>query len=336
MVLRALFLLACASCAGCSGDEPRALDFRIQFTNAALAARAARIEARILLAGCHGDEALYASSFAPDARGALPEALADGRYGFDARALDVGCRWYAHGCVELSLPAEGSATVMLRALPSPALDCASEGCDSLACEGESDAAVVVDNMDAATSADGASGGTGGSSDDDSGEPFLPVAIEIEAESADPLRAPLQRIDDPMVSGGQYISYPWADDQTLDQRNMLKRAMPPSDDSADGLAFYDFELPAGGDFRLWGRVNPPTLEEDSFWLRIDDQPWIQWNDIAHEDPWHWDDVRPFEMRNERFLIPLEPGAHRLVISYRELGARLDKLLLTNDAELVPSG
>lgn len=329
--VRRALLLACALCASCSGEQPRELDFRIQFTNAALAARATWIEARILLAGCHGDEALYASSFAPDQRGALPEALADGRYGFDARALDAGCRWYAHGCVELSLPADGNATVMLRALPSPALDCASRGCDSLACEGESDAATVVD-LDAAASADGALG----ADDDAGGEPLLPVTIEIEAESADPLRPPLQRIDDAMVSGGQYISYPWTEDQTLDQRNALKRAMPPADDSADGLAFYDFELPAGGDFRLWGRVNPPTLEEDSFWLRLDDQPWIQWNDIAHEDPWHWDDVRPFEMRNERFLITLEPGPHRLLISYRELGARLDKLLLTNDAELVPSG
>jgi hypothetical protein len=336
-----LLVLAGALCASCSSDRPRALDFRIQFGSPALAGRAARIEARILLAGCDGDEALYASSFAPDQRGALPEVLANGRYGFDARALDRGCRWYAHGCMELSLPnsGDGSALVTLNALPSPALDCASDGCDARACMAEADAAVARDagDMDAA-SADGAPRDAANADDEDatSGDASLPVTIEIEAESADPLRAPLMRIDDPMVSGGAYISYPWTSDQTLDQRNMLKRAEPPADDSADGLAFYAFELPAGGDFRLWGRVNPPTLEEDSFWLRIDDQPWVQWNDIAHETPWHWDDVRPFENRNERFLITLAPGAHRLLISYRELGARLDKLLLTSDAELVPSG
>jgi hypothetical protein len=334
-----LLVLACALCAGCS-DDPRALDFRIQFANAALAQRAARIEARILLHGCDGDEALYVSSFAPDERGALPEVLANGRYGFDARALDLGCRWYAHGCSELSLPSggHGFAVVTLNALPSPALDCASDGCDSRACMAGTDAATSRDagELDAA-SADGATArDAAGDDDDGGGDASLPVTIEIEAEDADPLRAPLMRIDDPMVSGGAYISYPWTSDQTLDQRNMLKRAMPPADDSADGLAFYAFELPAGGDFRLWGRVNPPTLEEDSFWLRIDDQPWIQWNDIAHEDPWHWDDVRPFETRNERFFITLTPGTHDMVISYRELGARLDKLLLTSDAELVPSG
>jgi hypothetical protein len=29
-------------------------------------------------------------------------------------------------------------------------------------------------------------------------------------------------------------------------------------------------------------------------------------------------------------------HRIVLSYRELGARLDKFLLTNDLDFVPSG
>ena len=342
-LLASLVLLASFMLLGCE-DDSHALDFQIHFASPELADRAQRVQARILLGGCEGEEDLYESTFGADEEGALPEALGDGRYGFAARAMDESCHWYASGCRELQLPrgGDGSAIVMLEAMPVPALDCAA-GCESRACPG---------------GLDGGSGGSGGTGDagpprdagmgdgqvsdgaapdavppDDAGPP---VMLEIEAEDGDPLRAPLAVIQAEMVSGGAYVAYPWKAEQTLEERNMLKRAMPPADDDADGIAVYAFEVTVSGAYRLWGRVNPPTLEEDSFWLRIDDGAWIQWNDISHETPWHWDHVRPFETRNERFLIPLEAGTHKLVLSYRELGCRIDKFLFTNDPDFVPSG
>jgi hypothetical protein len=285
--------------------------------------------------------------------GELPSALGSGRFGFAARALDDRCRWYAAGCRELALPRDedARALVMLEAMARPALDCAAEGCDDSACDDPiADATVPGDagardgGSDASVSPPPVDSGVRDAQPSDAEPPDValpvdagpPVMIELEAEAGDPLRAPLVRIADDMVSGGEYVSYPWTSEQTLAERNMLKRATPPADDSADGIAVYAFEIAVAGDYRLWGRVQPPTLEEDSFWLQIDEQPWLQWNDISHETPWHWDDVRPFENRNERFLIPLAPGMHRIVLSYRELGARLDKFLLTNDLDFVPSG
>ena len=333
LALLAWLALACLACE----DETNRLDFEIHFASPALADRAQRLEARILLGGCDGDEALYSASFTPDEQGALPEALGDGRFGFDARALDASCRWYAAGCRELDLPrgGAGSAVVMLEALPTPALDC-SHGCDDGACIMGADAAPSDAGPRDAGPRDAGPRDAEPADVVPPADAGPPVMLELEAESADPLRAPLMRIDDEMVSGGAYVSYAWTMDQTLEQRNMLKRNAPPADDDADGLAIYSFELPAAGEYRLWGRVQVPTLEEDSFWLRIDGGAWIQWNDISHETPWHWDNVRPFERRNEPFLIPLTAGAHQLVLSYRELGARLDKFLLTNDPAFVPSG
>jgi len=343
---RAPFWLAFGSLALGCGDDTHALDFQIGFASSELAARVQQLEARILLGGCDGDEVLYSSSFAVDEMGALPKALGSGRFGFAARALDGSCRWYAAGCRELALPnsGDGRALVMLEAMDTPALDCDADGCDDGACRGPA----VVDAM-VPIEAGRPDTGVQPPPPVDSGAPDAeppdamptvdagpPVMIELEAEAADPLRAPLVRIADEMVSGGEYIAYPWTPDQTLADRNMLKRNMPPADDMADGIAVYRFEITVAGDYRLWGRVQPPTLEEDSFWVQIDDQPWLQWNDISHETPWHWDHVRPFENRLARFLIPFEVGPHRIVLSYRELGARLDKFLLTNDPDFIPSG
>ena len=331
-------LLGLGGALGCE-DETNALEFQIKFGSPVLADRAQRVEARILLGGCEGEEALYESTFGVDEEGALPSALGDGRYGFTARALDASCHWYAAGCRELVLPRneDGSAVVMLEAMPVPELECGMS-CTNRACDAEPDAGPPRDagTRDAGPKLDARvpDGATRDATTPVEAGP--PVMFEIEAEDGDPLRAPLQVIEDAMVSGGKYISYPWKSEQTLEERNMLKRAMPPADDDADGIAIYRFEVEVAGAYRLWGRVNPPTLEEDSLWLRIDDGPWIQWNDISHETPWHWDHVRPFETRNERFLIPFDAGMHKLVISYRELGCRIDKFLFTNDPDYAPSG
>ena len=62
--------------------------------------------------------------------------------------------------------------------------------------------------------------------------------------------------------------------------------------------------------------------------------VQWNDIAHSDTWFWVDVRPFEQRLERWIVELDEGEHVIRLSYREIGARIDQLLLTTDVDFVP--
>jgi hypothetical protein len=159
-------------------------------------------------------------------------------------------------------------------------------------------------------------------------------FELEAESADPLSSPLMRIDDATASGGAYICYPHDPMLTLEEWQALKRATPPPDDATDGLAIYEFDVPRPGNYRLWGRVITETLDEDSFWLRIDGGAWIQWNDIDHGSGWHWVDVRSFERRTERLVLALDAGPHTLVLSYRELGSQLDKLFFSTDLDFVP--
>ena len=69
---------------------------------------------------------------------------------------------------------------------------------------------------------------------------------------------------------------------------------------------------------------------------DDGEWIQWNDISHQDQtWHWDDLRPFESRADRFMVPFSEGPHMLQVSYRELGAKLDRLVIASELDWVPT-
>jgi hypothetical protein len=335
--------LACAAAAaaaaacGC-GSDPEPLRFEIAFEPRSLGARAAAIEARIVKGGCVSDELMYVSIFAPDGAGTPPPQLPPGHYGFVARAQDSNCYWYAQGCAEVELPRDGKAvTVQLAYLAAETLDCDGPTCSSVECsppDAGSDADTPVDEMD------GGATDAGVNPDDDAGveidgsAPLPPVLITVEAEQADPLLWPLASLDDENALGSQFISYPWDPDQSLDDRQALKRATPPADDAADGLAVYQFEVPRTGIYRMWGRVITPTLDEDSFWVRIDDRDWIQWNDIAHLETWHWVDVRPYEERTDRYPIPLDAGQHTLRISYRELGAKLDQMLFASDMDFVP--
>lgn len=350
---RALRRLACASALvlfGACAPDPSGLQWKLAFDSPALQARAARLEARIAKGGCASNDIVFATRFLPSAAAAEPPVLARGKYGFIARAQDAECRWYAQGCVELTLPARGSNAllVQLAALPAAALDCD----DPVACDANSCHAFDAGTLPPTHPGDASSppsapaaietdAGNDSSEDDAAVSETKPDAgrsvsmIELEAEQADPLTAPLMKLDDAAASGGAYISNAWDPALTLEQRQALKRATPPADDATDGLAVYMFDVPADAAYRFWARVITPSLDEDSFWLRIDEGAWIQWNDIAHGDAWLWVDVRPFEQRTDRYSFALTAGAHTLRISYRELGARLDRLLLTTDPDFVPS-
>jgi hypothetical protein len=343
LVRRLLPVCFAVALLGCKSDaEP--LRWEIQFTSRSLGARAALVESRILKGGCDAEEILYVSAFAPDEAGTRPPELEQGSYGLIARAQDGDCLWYAQGCTEVSLPRSGAPVrVMLAALDDETLDC--DGCDAARCRGGSadmdasrDARVPIDMPDAAEPRDG--GGDpidedgGGEPEPDSSLPPPPVVISLEPEMAERVDPPLLVLQDEFASGGAYISYP-DDAPTLEENQALKRATPPADDDAGGLAFIPFEVPRDAYYRLWGRVITPSLDTDSFWLRIDDGEWLQWNDISHQDQtWHWDDVRPFEMRADRYVVPLAAGPHLLRVSYRELGSKLDRIVIASELDWVP--
>jgi RNA polymerase sigma factor (sigma-70 family) len=147
-----------------------------------------------------------------------------------------------------------------------------------------------------------------------------VYLWQEAENGS-FTAPFAIHDDARASNGHYLA--------VAAGMNAKKAV-----AAAGHSSLRFDLAAAGKFKIWGRVIAPTSGDDSFWVRLDDGPWLKWNDIAPGNHWHWDEVQD-DAAVGPSTFDLAAGAHTLTIAYREDGARLDRVLLTNDLAFTPA-
>ncbi len=90
---------------------------------------------------------------------------------------------------------------------------------------------------------------------------------------------------------------------------------------EDLLTYTFDVSQGGDYHLLARIKAEDVGSNSFWVRIDDQPWVEWwEGMALSRKFTWN------------LMPgggftLSPGSHTITISYREVNTKLDKLLIS---------
>ena len=159
----------------------------------------------------------------------------------------------------------------------------------------------------------------------------PEAEEIwrEAESADTMSPPLQIWSDRTdASGGQYIAVEPGNNKLDD----------PND--PNGVATYDFTV-EGGTYKIVCLVSTPTADDDSFWLQIPgattqttnhESGWVQWNNIAGGTNWHWDIVHSSHDNDTEVEWTMAAGTYTLEISYREDGALLDRLLITDNLDI----
>lgn len=90
--------------------------------------------------------------------------------------------------------------------------------------------------------------------------------------------------------------------------------------ASGLLSFTFDINASGTYTLYARVICPNANDDSFWLKMDNGSYAMWNNIAGSSSWIW--------TNFPTTYNLNGGSHTLIIAYREDGARLDKIWITN--------
>jgi hypothetical protein len=177
-----------------------------------------------------------------------------------------------------------------------------------------------------SSGSGGSGGSGGARD--SGQDTnqsMGVTVSLEAESGMGINAPMATADDAAASGGKYISAP-----TLPATN----ATP--DTTTMGVVTYPFSVSAMGNYKVWGRVRATVDASNSFWVKMDQGPWIQWNNIMASPDWQWDDVHDTAMAEMTVTFMLSQGMHTLSVTYREQATGLDKLVITSNLNLMPTG
>lgn len=146
---------------------------------------------------------------------------------------------------------------------------------------------------------------------------------LEAECASIVGENWDIIQNSAVSEGKYLTV----------KNEFESAPSPTADTTQHLT-YSFTVEESGTYKVWGRILVPSPNDDSFWVRVDNGEWVNWNSIPGGSSWAWDDVHNQSNESTMFYT-LEPGNHTLYICYRENGAAIDKLYITNTGK-VPSG
>ncbi|MDH7568116.1 MAG: hypothetical protein QHJ73_00845, partial [Armatimonadota bacterium] len=139
-------------------------------------------------------------------------------------------------------------------------------------------------------------------------------ILIEAETGR-LGADMARwSDDPAASGGWYVAA---------RPGTTSLTEPPP---ARGQAVYTFTVARPTVYLLEARVLTPTVSDDSFWVRVDDGPWIAWTRIGAGNTWRWVAVRDGAQKDALQQFALQAGTHTVVFAIREDGAGLDQIRL----------
>jgi hypothetical protein len=142
--------------------------------------------------------------------------------------------------------------------------------------------------------------------------------------------PLLVKDDAAASMGRYLTV---------ASGFNSQTSPPP---VEGVARYRFTVDTAGTYRIWARVIAPTRNDDSFWVRLKKvgsttSTLVRWNDIDLGSSWHWAQVindgsttpAQFTLESATFENFVQ---YDLEISYREDGAKLDCLVITNDTTL----
>jgi hypothetical protein len=142
------------------------------------------------------------------------------------------------------------------------------------------------------------------------EPVFPGAedaytITLEAECGT-VGADWEVTSDALASNGAHVT-PKTGIQSIGQA--------PA--SAASLVVIPFSLTRKGDFTLFARLDCPSPDDDSFWVRFDQGEFVQQNGLGTRG-WQW---IALEKRT------LEAGPHTVTIGLREDGAKLDKVCLS---------
>ncbi|WP_420461395.1 PKD domain-containing protein [Neolewinella sp.] len=144
---------------------------------------------------------------------------------------------------------------------------------------------------------------------------LPTTAWLEAECA-AVGASWSVISDPAAANGKYA--------VVQSGNSYD--VSPGDNAANRIRFT--ATVAGGSYRLFARVSALGGGDDSFWVRVNAGAWYKWSSgITQGGVFNWNQLP--------VVLNLTQGANTIDIAYREDGAKLDKLHLTQSTT-PPSG
>jgi hypothetical protein len=116
------------------------------------------------------------------------------------------------------------------------------------------------------------------------------------------------VADPTASHGAYVTI---------KAGLNSTAAAPKDTATNNIVI-PFTIDSAGTYNILARVIGLTATDDSYWVKVDNGAYVSANGLAGQN-WQW---------GRLITLALTPGPHTLTITYREDGARLDKVLITN--------
>ncbi|MCP9235896.1 PKD domain-containing protein [Lewinella sp. JB7] len=140
---------------------------------------------------------------------------------------------------------------------------------------------------------------------------------LEAECAE-VGSHWQYLEDTTASVGRSVV-------VTDRRSVTA---PPDDLPENRLRFYLYGAEAGN-YRLFARISAPGPDNDSYWVRVNEGPWLRWRDgIRRDGSYAWNRYRDH-------LLSLTDGDNTVDFAYRESNTELDKIHLNLTGEM-PTG
>jgi len=122
------------------------------------------------------------------------------------------------------------------------------------------------------------------------------------------------LNDAQASNGKYVTVK-SGTQSLNSA--------PTDSSA--YIIIPFSVDSAGSYSVYARLNDPSFDDDSYWVKMDAGAFEMDNGLVTSG-WEWLKFNDYT---------LAEGEHTITIAYREDGAKLDKICVTNSA-IIPSG
>jgi hypothetical protein len=122
------------------------------------------------------------------------------------------------------------------------------------------------------------------------------------------------LSDPKASNSRYVTV---------KPGIQSLNSAPADSS--GYIIIPFSIDSAGNYSVFARLNDPTYDDDSYWVKMDDGTFEMDNGLVTSG-WEWKKYNDYT---------LTKGNHTLTIAYREDGAELDKICITNSG-IAPNG
>ena len=126
--------------------------------------------------------------------------------------------------------------------------------------------------------------------------------------------------DPTASSGSYFSVPAG--------NGKNYYIPPA-----ASATFNFQLPNSDTYFVWARVKSPTVNNQSYYIYNGNGTWFNWQAGVHTT-WTW--VRLTDSSTGAVAsFTYSSGLHELQMAWYDDNVQIDRILITNDAALVPA-